>query len=584
MGERTTRANLIDWGAAALLACGAAVPGCYDGAESTAGSATDSEGFDASGGVDTTATDPESEDSSGTTGDAVPEDLDPGAVPEPLAARLSDTQYRNTVLDVLGQSLTEEEVELLPRDVPIEGTYSTSARAQGFNAQYVLGYAFIARSVTDRLDPNALTQDFGECDGVDEACLVAFIGGLGRRMFRRPLTADEQQRYVELAAAIGDGPENDDADIVRGIAAAMMQAPSFLYRLERETDGNAGEARRLDGYELASRLSYFLWQSTPDEQLLDFAAGPSGDGQFDSAAIDGEIERMILDPKFARARSLFWGEYSLASTSAFGATDPALAADLQTSLLATLERISGVDAEAAPLSAIFSGTEVVMTPSVAEIAGAESLGEGLQVYDTTLAEERIGVVTHPAFLAAMGTTSFVGRGVFMTDRLLCQHTAAPPDNIADQIMDTAQQTEGLTPRGASEFRFGLSPVCQTCHFQFEPIAYAFERYDMAGRYVLTDDDGRDLFSDGVLPATGDRPEIAFADATELLTELGELEAVHACFVENMSAFGTGAPALWEGEFLDDAVTSFTDEGLTFEALVRSIATGDQLIYSRIVAP
>lgn len=574
----------MEWRVATLAYGLAVMQGCYDGTEPSADAGTDGEsaaGSTDSGGAETEAG---TETSEGTTGDSIPEDLDPAAVPEPLAARITDTQYRNTVLDLFGESLTNEEVELLPRDVPIEGSYSSAARAQGFNAQYVLGYAFIARSVTDRLDPQTLTQDFGQCAGVEAECLDAYIAGLGRRAFRRPLTADDQQRYVELAATIAEGPGTTDADVVRGIASAMMQSPDFLYRLEHETDGTPEELRRLDGYELASRLSYFLWQSTPDEELLQFAAGPAGDGTFDPAAVDAQIERMLLDAKFARARTLFWGEYSLASTSAFGATDPALAADLQTSLLATLERISGVDAEPAPLSAVFSGTEVMMTPSVAEIAGAESLGDGLQVYDTALGEERIGVVTHPAFLAAMGTTSFVGRGVFMTDRLLCQHTAAPPDEIAEEIMDTAQQTEGLTPRGASEFRFGLSPVCQTCHFQFEPIAYAFERYDMSGRYVLTDDEGRDLFSDGVLPPTGDRPEIAFADANELLTELGELEAVHACFVENMAEFGTGAPAAWEGEFLNDAVGEFSGDGLTFDALVRSIATGEQITLSRIVAP
>ncbi len=194
------------------------------------------------------------------------------------------------------------------------------------------------------------------------------------------------------------------------------------------------------------------------------------------------------------------------------------------------------------------------------------------------------MVTHPAFLAAIGTTSFVGRGVFMTERLLCQHIAAPPEDVAEDIMMTAQATEDMTPREASEFRFGLEPVCLGCHTQFEPIAYGFERYDMQGRYALTDDEGRDLFADGLLPSLGDRPEIEFADAAELLTALGGLDAVHRCFIENMVEFGTGHRAHWTGEFLPDATAQFTDGGLTFEALVRAIAEGDQLIYLRSVEP
>ncbi|MEM6994448.1 MAG: DUF1588 domain-containing protein [Myxococcota bacterium] len=556
--------------------------GCYGGSDGNAsGAETDGSGDDDGGSAgDDDGVDGGSDDGDGD--DGVPDDLDPLSVLEPLAARLNDIQYRNTVLDLFGETLTEQEVQWLPRDVPIEGSYSTSAEAQGFNAQYVLGYAYIARGITERLDLDAVQMQFGDCTGVDAACIDDFVAGLGLRMFRRPLDETERQTYADLADAIASDPDTSDDDVVRGVIQALMQAPAFLYRLERETEGTAGEVRRIDGYELASRLSYFLWQSTPDAALLQFAAGPDGDGDFDGSALPAEVDRMIADAKFARARTNFWGDYSLASTSSFGTTDPDLAEELRDSLFATLDRISGVDADAQPLSALFDGQEIVMSPAVADIAGAESLGPGLQVYDVALAEERIGVITHPSFLSAIGTTSFVGRGVFMTERLLCQHTPPPPEDVAEDIMMTAQATEDLTPREASEFRFGLEPVCVGCHTQFEPIAYGFERYGADGRYSLTDEQGRDLFSDGVLPAGADRPEIVFADAAELLSALGDLDPVHRCLVENMAEFGYGRPAHWAGEFLPNAVTGFQDDGLTFDALVGALAGSDQLFYMRIV--
>lgn len=546
------------------VALALALGGCHGGSRGDPNGATDTDGT-GSGGSDGGTGQADDAD------DGVPDGTEPASVPEPLAVRLTDTQYRYTILDLFEIELTGEEVAWLPADVPIEGAYSTSSQTQFLNTQYVLAYAYIARSLTERMDLDALVQQHGGCDIGDPECVDAFVASLGLRMFRRPLHPEEQQAFAALAPAIAEGPNTTAHDVAAGIVQAMLQAPQFLYRLEHETIGEPGSLRVVDGYELASRLSFFLWQSTPDEELLQFAAGPEGDGALDLEGVSAQVERMVADARFARSRALFWSDYSLASVASFGTVDAALGQELRESLIATLERISGEGAPAQPLSAIFDGEELVMTPAVAELAGAESLGAGLQVYDIATTQERLGVVTHPGFLAAIGTTSFVGRGVFMTERLLCQHIVPPPDDVAEEIMDTAMQTADMTPREASEFRFGLEPVCLGCHTQFEPIAYAFERYDDSGRYTLTDDQGRDLFSDGTLPAFGERPEIAFSDAATLLQELAPLSEVHRCFVENMMEFASGARPVGAGDFLDDAAAQLDAGGLTYDALVHAVA-------------
>ena len=515
--------------------------------------------------------------------DDVP-DVDPLSVNEPKVARLTDSQYRYTVQDIFGVELTEEEADALPPDIPTGRDYSTTAELQVFTSQYVLGYAEVARSLTARLETEDLVAVHGGCDAVEEGCRPDFIEGLGHRLYRRPLTDDEVERYLELADTIAERAETNEDDVVRGLTQALMQTPQFLYRIEHETDGDAGTVRRVDGWELASRLSYFLWQSTPDEELLEFAAGPDGKGEFDPDALPGQLERMIADAKFSRSRELFWGDYTMATRSNFGGAEDTLADELRDSLLETLARMSGVDSDPLPLSGIFDGQELVMTPAVAEIAGAESVGDGLQVYDAADAEQRTGVVTHPAFLASIGTTSFVGRGLFLSERLLCQHVAEPPDDVAEEIEDTAMATEDMTPREASEFRFGLEPVCLGCHTQFEPVAYAFERYDITGGYTLTDEQGRDLFADGSLPAAGNLPQIDFEDANELLTTLAGEDAVYSCLVENMTEFGTGRRANRSGDFHQIATDTFIDEGLTFEQLLLSTAGSEQLTFMRVVEP
>lgn len=542
-----------------------------------------SSGTDGGGSGDTTEAGT-SGDGSDTDGDDGGAAFDPAAVDEPWAARLTDQQYAYTVRDVLGVELTTEEAGTLPADIPTGRKYSTVVPTQSLTAQHVLAYAEVARSVTARLDDDILDQ-FGGCDDPTDAdCLEAFSRGLGLRLFRRPLTEGEVERLLGLAEAIASGEDSSDADVVPGLVQALLQMPAFLYRIERETDGEPDEVRVLDGYELATRLSYFLWQSAPDEALLAFAAGPEGDGVYDPAALGSEVERMLGDTKFERSRTMFWGDYTLASRSSFGTQDLELAAELRDSLRLTLERLSGVDGDPRPLSDLFDGESLVMTPSVAALAGVDDPEDDATAYDVSEAQQRLGVVTHPAFLASIGTTSFVGRGLFLSERLLCQHVTEPPASVSDAIEDTAQATEAMTPREASEFRFDVDPVCGVCHIQFEPVAYAFERYDITGRYVLEDDNGRALYSHGVLPPFGDRPEIPFDDAPALLSALADSPSTMRCLVHNMSEFGFGRPPLPADGWVDAATERFTDEGSEFDALVRVIALSDTFARLKVVEP
>ncbi len=555
------------------LACSGSAPSVgTDGGGSSGTTGLDTQTDTSSGGTDT---DTDGDDDGG---------FDPESVDTPWAARLTDQQYAYTILDVLGIALTTEEAGTLPADIPTGRNYSTVVPTQSLTAQHVLAYAEVARSVTGRLDDEVLDA-FGNCDDPGDAdCIEAFSRGLGLRLFRRPLTDGEVERLRGLSEAIVAGEHSSEADVVPGLVQALLQMPAFLYRIERETDGEPDDVRVLDGYELATRLSYFLWQSAPDEELLAFAAGPEGDGVYDPAALGGEVERMLGDAKFDRSRTMFWGDYTLASRSSFGTADLALAAELRDSLLLTLEQLSGAGGDPRPLSDLFNGETLVMTPAVAALAGIDAPADDATAYDVSETQQRLGVVTHPAFLASIGTTSFVGRGLFLSERLLCQHVTEPPASASDEIEDAAQATENMTPREASEFRFGVDPVCGVCHIQFEPVAYAFERYDITGRYVLEDDNGRELYSDGVLPSFADRPEIPFDDAPALLGALADSSSTMRCLVHNMSEFGFGRPPLPADDWVETATETFTDEGSEFDALVRVIALSDMFARLKVVEP
>lgn len=510
------------------------------------------------------------------------EGIEPSTVDEPLVARLTDAQFEYTVLDIFGEQLSEQERGWLPRTETIPGHYSTEVASQNFADEFVVNYARIARSLSERLDAEDLLDEFGGCSDFGTDCLSDFVDGLGLRLWRRPLSVEERDVYIDLAAAIDAGDDTTDDHLVEGIVQALLQAPAFLYRVEQETSGTPGTLRRVKGWELASRLSYFLWLSAPDAELLEFAAGPDGDGVFRSVDLLTQIDRMMRDARFQRAERAFWGDYSLVSTASFATVDARTAEELRASMLASFDHLSGPNGSAKPLSELFDGNEWMMTGAVAELAGVPSQGDGMELY--TDVPERGGILTHPAFIAAMGTTSFVGRGEFMTERLLCQSTPPPPSDpeTSTRIEETEQATINRTPREASEYRFGLEGSCTSCHTQFEPIAYAFERYDSTGRYTTTDDEGRDLYSDGVLPGYLDRVEIPFTSAPELLNALAVEPAVARCLVENMMEFGFGASPKDAEPFVEDAAEEFAIQGETFEALARSVAFSQRLTLMRSV--
>lgn len=522
-----------------------------------------------------------------STGDATGIDPEVAAsdyAPTPLAIRLNDQQYVHAVEDVLGVTLTADERQKLPRDIPAEAHYATSAEGQFFNPQYVIAYAEIARSVTARLSPAQLRQSFGACEESTPTCRDAFTRGLGRRLYRRPLSDDEVLDYAGLAIGVEDLPEADFDDGVIAITQALLQAPGFLYRLENETHGTPDTIRPVSGYELASRLSFFLWQSCPDDALLDFAATVPEGGAVDKEALTAQVNRMMADPRYDRSRDAFWSDYTLVSTAPFAYAEPDVQEELRHSMLTTMARLSGVDADPGPILDMFTADELWMTPAVAQYAGATSTKDGMASYVSGELEERLGITTHPSFLGAIGTTSFVGRGVFMSQRILCIDIAAPPsdEDAFNRIQETVADTEELTPREASEFRFNLEPQCQGCHQVFEPIAYAFERFDLSGQYTPTDEDGRALYTDGELPEVKYQPAITFDDAQELMTQLRDTERVGRCLVQNMMEYAIGHDVGRAQDAIGKAHTSF-DEG-TFDDLVRAVALSPQLRAQKVVTP
>jgi len=488
----------------------------------------------------------------------------------PLAARLVKDQYINTVEDIFNIRLTEEEVSLLPEELANEKSFVTVFDAQPLQDQHILAYARIARSIVERIDIEDMAENLASCSDESTDCRNNLVASLGERLFRRPLTESEHAHYQSLFSSIAilEGSEFNHA--TSAILRAMLQAPQFVYRTESEISNNA-EVTEVSGYELASRLSYFIWQSTPDDELLEFAAKVNDSG-LDESDLENQVDRLLGDSKAERAVNTFWGDYTLSSISSITDASEQRADELRTSVLETLKQNSGYDGAAIPLQSLFTIQNMVLTPNLAEDLGLESQGDGYRSYDVSSLPERVGFLSHPGYLANIGTTSFVGRGTVMTERILCRAIPEVPESLEEEINQASTNTENLTPRDASEFRFDQGGSCLGCHRSFEPIAFAFEQFDTLGIHTLQDNNDRDLFSHGYILEADNLTETAYDDVAGLMSWLKESPETSSCFASNMLLFATGR------EFAQDddaAITathdSYLANGGTYPDLIKAVA-------------
>lgn len=509
--------------------------------------------------------------------------LDPGASP---IRRMTRFEYNNTVRDLLGD-------ESAPADA-----FAPEEEALGFNNQATaLGvtqllaeqYMQASEKVAARaaLDLDAL---LGGCDpaleGADE-CADQFIRSFGRRAFRRPLQPAEVERLAGLFA--WGNAEYDVSTGIQLVLQAMLQSPHFLYRVEfGMPDPVAGDVVQLSPHEVASRLSYLLWSSMPDEELL--AAADAGE-LATAEQIRAQAERMLEDPRARRAVANFhrqWLELGHIETiTKDPATYPAYSEDLRPLWGAETEAFLDYvvfedpagDVETlltAPYS--FMNAELAAFYGVSQGPGAE-LGAAFARVDLDPAQ-RAGFLTHASVLASLAKpnqSSPVHRGKFIRERLLCEIVPPPPNNIE---IKAPEVEEGVTTR--ERFRQHRDdPSCAGCHTLMDPIGYGFEHFDGIGLWRDTDM-GQPVDATGeILGSRGsDGP---FEGAVELAHRLAESEAVRDCVVTQWFRFGYGRAEQEEDQCsMDQLRQAFAGSGHNIRALLVALTQADAFRYRRAV--
>ena len=484
--------------------------------------------------------------------------------------RLSRIEYDNTLADLLGDN-TRPGFASLPEDVndPFDNDFSTQQVSGALiAAAETLATGVSARLMADTARRNALVGCTPSGAG-DTVCLTSFVRALGRRAFRRPLTDEEVSGYVGLSAFAVEA--NDFYVGVDLVLRAFLQDPHFLYRVETGTPvaGKAG-LYALGDYEIGTRLSYFLWGSTPSDRLLDMAAAGALSSDAGRRAAAAEL---LGDPRgAARIKQFhaFWLAYDQLPVTA------AMASALRAETDALVARV--VFERHGDYFDLFNATETFVNDTLATHYGLPAPGSATGAWVPYGSNPRRGILSHGTLLAAgakFDDTSPTLRGVFVRNRLLCQTIPPPPPTVA---VDEPPPATG-SPCKVDRYAVHRAGNCAGCHNQTDPIGFGLENYDRTGAYRAAERDNPQCTISGDGEVAGLGTFNGPAELASLITGSGNMES---CVVMQLYRMALGRrETTGDMSTLSKLTDGFKQGGRAFDKLLVEVVADPAFIHRQL---
>lgn len=490
---------------------------------------------------------------------------------EPVLPRLTELQFRSSLHDLLspGVPMTATEPDTNPYLFYSIGATLTTLSELGVqqyeeSADAVTGYVF-----GDPLRRAGLVGCQPASPG--DACVTEFLQRFGRRALRRPLTATELQRWTKVAT---DLAQPDAWEGLRLAVAGILQSPYFLYRVELgEADVENPGTRRLNGYETASRLSFLLWNTTPDDELLDAAER----GDFDSpAGVAAQVARLLDDKRATLAIRQFFAQFlDLGRLDGVGrdpATYPLYSDGIIEAMRTEVELVvDDIVANHRDARSIFSTRHTFVNSQLAALYGVEAKGADKTTFvpvELDPSGPRRGILTLGAFLtmnAHETETSPTARGKYIRERVLCQTVQPPPPNVSTTLAP-APDGKPLTVRERLE-EHRKNPACTGCHMFMDPPGFLFEHFDSLGAYRT------ELPGSVPVDSSGDLDGKPLEDARDLTTMLETDERVGSCMVKQLYRYAHGRlDTKGEKLALEDLDARFAGSNYDFRQLIIELVT------------
>ena len=352
--------------------------------------------------------------------------------------------------------------------------------------------------------PDAWLRIFGAASALsgDDARAKAILTAFATRAYRKPASSEQVQLLMRVYQSERAAGQTFEPAVRTGLTATLV-SPSFLFRtVSNPQAGNPKAIFRLDSYELASRLSYFLWSSMPDEVLLAAAADGS---LLTDIVLSGQVRRMLADPRSSAFIENFSGQWlqlrSLEGMAIDRAQFPEYNDELRAAMTteATMFFADVLRSDRSVLDFI-SSPDSFLNERLASFYGIPDI-KGVEFHRVTLPEDspRGGVLTMGAVLTLTSNTtrtSPVKRGLFVLDQILGAPPPPPPSDIPP-LEQSAHVKAGATVREQLAIHVA-NPSCAACHNRLDPLGLSFENFDAIGRWRDLEN-GRPIDASGTLP-------------------------------------------------------------------------------------
>jgi hypothetical protein len=495
---------------------------------------------------------------------------DPGRV---TMHRLNRVEYNNTVRDLLGA--TSRPADAFPNDDRGLG-FDNIADILTLSPTHLTLYQSAAESLVTTALAGSQRAKILTCDlaAMGETCARTILRAFGGKAWRRPLTDAEVDKLTNVAKIAPANGDSWEVGVNLALQATLI-SPNFLFRVELDPSPTSTTPHALTGYELASRLSYFLWSTMPDDAL--FAAAAAGQLN-DKAQLTAQVTRMLADQK-AQALAENWGGQWLYTrqvdevqpdTKAFPMFDAPLRAAMkqETSLMLQDVLFKGISAEKLLLS-----DYTYVNERLAKHYGLAGVtGTTMQKVALDGGSHRGGFLTQGSFLTVTShptSTSPVLRGKWILEELMCKTVPPPPNNVMTKLDESTAGMKSLRQR----LEMHRANSCAVCHVVMDPLGFGLENYDAVGAY-RTMDGTFAVDSSGVLPDGR-----SFNGAAELAGIVSKDDGFARCLTQKLYTYALGRAAQGTANHMDPGLlyryaTDFRAAGYPVASLVTAIVTGD----------
>jgi hypothetical protein len=395
------------------------------------------------------------------------------------------------------------------------------------------------------------------------------LANFARRAYRRPVKPEEVTRLLklfDLATAQGEPFEK----AIQLPMKAVLISPHFLYRIE-EDPKNPNEVRTLNDFEFATRLSYFLWSSMPDEELFALAEKQQ---LRNPAILETQVKRMLKDPKAKALSENFAGQWLqlrmlntlTPDTGYFPAWNEGLKAAMMREAELYFEHIVQNDRS---ILELLDSNYTFVNAQLASHYGIKGI-TGNQFQKVTLPDNRRGgVITMASTLTVTSNptrTSPVKRGKWILENILGTPPPPPAPDVPE--LPPIGQLKGTLRQQMEQHR--ADPACAVCHAKLDPLGFGLENFDAIGAW-RTQDNKQDIDASGELP--GGEKFVGPAQLRQVL--LGKADQFRRCFAEKLLTFGLGRGLEYYDKCaVDEIVATTKAKNDTFSALVMAIVTSD----------